>query len=108
MAAHARAAATTRTIGQSVPGPIQNSVATIPASEPTDMAVARNHGAFDRRHTPIAVPKRTAIVVTTPRPEFSHQPPAICGSIAATNPTVNGTNPGRIMRVFIRKLTSLN
>jgi hypothetical protein len=71
------------------------------------MAVARNHGASDRKQTPIAVPKRTAIVVATPRPEFSHQPPVACTSIAVRSPMLTGTTPSRMMRVFIETKSSL-
>ena len=84
---------TIRTIGQIVPGPIQNRLAVRPVMEPAHNAVARAHG--DRvLHDPTHSASRnsTATVHATPVPEFSHQPVHACMDAALTAPINSGTS----------------
>ncbi len=71
-------AATARTMGQIVPGPVQNNTAVMAAIVPAHSHRAAAHRDAGRtRDSTAAVATSIAIMIATALPEFSHQPTAL-------------------------------
>src|SRR5258708_6814105 len=78
------AAATVSTIGQMVPGPIQNNTTAIPEIAPTHSANAKAHGLAGRhKATNKANANSIRTIGGTPLPEFNHHPLTACKDTTA-------------------------